>query len=209
MTKLWVGGGTSIRAIKEEHQVFWLNMTSAKGNPRFSVSMIEKRDCQLRDIERFYGFTGVYHLNLPTTELDRVNSADAIEQISKVFKEVKPETVILPDYNDAHSDHKYVFDWCYACTKVFRFPSIKQVMTMEIISETDFGSPKNPFVPNCFIDISDYMDDKIEALKIYDTELGIHPFPRSIENVKALATVRGVAAGVKYAEAFKMIKMVI
>jgi hypothetical protein len=33
--------------------------------------------------------------------------------------------------------------------------------------------------------------------------------PRSIENVKALATVRGAMAGDQYAEAFRMIKMII
>jgi LmbE family N-acetylglucosaminyl deacetylase len=203
------GGGTLIRAIREEHEVYWLNITTAKGNAKFSNSVIEKREYQLRAIENFYKFVGVYHLNMPTTELEKVDSATAIDMIANVFKEVKPETVILPDYNDAHSDHKYVFDWCYACTKVFRFPSIKQVMTMEIISETDFGRPVNPFVPNCFVDISDYIEDKIEALKIYDTELGIHPFPRSVENVKALATVRGATAGVRYAEAFRIIKLII
>ena len=80
---------------------------------------------------------------------------------------------------------------------------------MEIVSETDFGKPDNPFYPNCYIDITDYMDSKITALKIYDTELGVPPFPRSIENITALATFRGSAAGVKYAEAFRMIKCII
>ena len=52
------------------------------------------------------------------------------------------------------------------------------------------------------------MKQKIEAVKIYDTELGEHPFPRSIANIKALATMRGAAAGVEYAEAFRMIKYI-
>ena len=79
---------------------------------------------------------------------------------------------------------------------------------MEIVSETDFGRPQNPFVPNFFIDVSAVMKQKIEAVKIYDTELGGHPYPRSIANIKALATMRGAAAGVEYAEAFRMIKYI-
>jgi len=35
--------------------------------------------------------------------------------------------------------------------------------------------------------------------------VNIH-FPRSVENIKALAMMRGVTAGVKYAEAFKLMK---
>lgn len=31
---------------------------------------------------------------------------------------------------------------------------------MEIISETDFGRPEQPFYPNYYIDITEYMDKK-------------------------------------------------
>ena len=43
-------------------------------------------------------------------------------------------------------------------------------------------------------------------MKIYNSELKKHPFPRSIKNLKALATYRGAFAGCKYAEAFYIVK---
>lgn len=43
-------------------------------------------------------------------------------------------------------------------------------------------------------------------MQIYQNEIGIHPFPRSIDNIKALATFRGAIAGSKYAEAFMVLK---
>ena len=45
-------------------------------------------------------------------------------------------------------------------------------------------------------------------MSIYDSEVGEHPFPRSIKNIKALATYRGAIAGVKYAEAFQVLKLI-
>lgn len=202
-------GGTILRLMAEGHEVYWLNVTAILNEEQFSEGMLEKRNKQLQEIENFYHFSGVYHLNMPTTELERVDSGRAIGRIGNIFREINPELLILPDYNDAHSDHKRVFDWCYACSKVFRFPSIKQVMTMEIISETDFGSPSDPFKPNYFVDITDYMDGKMEAMEIYDTELSVLPFPRSIEGIKALAMLNGARAGVKYAEAFRLIKCIV
>ncbi|EQB87124.1 hypothetical protein M918_10810 [Clostridium sp. BL8] len=77
---------------------------------------------------------------------------------------------------------------------------------MEIISETDFANSANGFIPNYFIDISRYLDKKIEIMKVYESELGNPPFPRSIENIKAIATFRGATAGVNFAEAFILIK---
>lgn len=201
-------GGTILRLKEEGNKIFWLNITGMTKGGIFSEEMQERRKEQLKNIEDFYKFEGTYNLNLPTAQLDSYNTSDAIDKIREVFTKVQPEMLILPDYNDAHSDHKKVFEWCYSCSKVFRFPYIKKIMTMEIVSETDFGKPENPFIPNFYVDITEYLEKKINALNIYDTELGEPPFPRSIEHVKALATVRGAAAGVKYAEAFRMIKYI-
>lgn len=46
-------------------------------------------------------------------------------------------------------------------------------------------------------------------MKIYASELGVPPFPRSEENIRALATIRGGQAGVRYAEGFKLIKHIV
>ena len=199
-------GGTILRFMREGNEVFWLNVTAMLDENKFSKECIVNREVQLRNIEKFYGFADTYHLKFPSTELEMVDSSKAIEIIGNIINEVKPQVMILPDYNDAHSDHARVFDWCYACSKAFRFPFINKILTMEIVSETDYGRPDHPFVPNYFIDITEYIDQKIQALKIYDTELGLPPFPRSEENVRALARVRGASAGVNYAEAFRLIK---
>lgn len=200
-------GGTICRYIDEGHDVFWLNVTTIDNNT-FPEEMVLYRKQQIEKIRQFYGFKETYSLNFPTTKLEEIDSAQAIGKITTIVNEIKPQVLILPDYNDAHSDHKRTYDWCHACSKVFRAPYIKQVMTMEILSETDFGKPNNPFVPNYFVDISKYINKKIEAMKIYDTELGEFPFPRSIKNMEALATLRGAMCGVQYAEGFRLVKMI-
>ena len=45
-------------------------------------------------------------------------------------------------------------------------------------------------------------------MKIYSSEIGNHPFPRSIKNIKALSVFRGAIAGVNNAEAFQLIKYI-
>jgi len=78
----------------------------------------------------------------------------------------------------------------------------------ECISETEFtpALPENVFTPNCFVDISEQMEEKIKIMEIYNSEIGEHPFPRSERNIRALATFRGATAGVEYAEAFQILK---
>jgi len=50
------------------------------------------------------------------------------------------------------------------------------------------------------------MDRKIEAMKIYESEMGDHPFPRSERNLRALATYRGATSRCNYAESFMLLK---
>ena len=50
------------------------------------------------------------------------------------------------------------------------------------------------------------MDKKIEAIKVYKSEIGNHPFPRSEKNIRALATYRGATSSCDYAESFMLLK---
>ena len=74
----------------------------------------------------------------------------------------------------------------------------------EVLSETDFNFVENRvFKPNVFIDISSFLEKKIEIMKIYESELGEHPFPRSEKNIRSLAILRGSQSGYKASEAFE------
>jgi LmbE family N-acetylglucosaminyl deacetylase len=200
--------GTLFRYKAQGHKIFWINITDPEENQGVALDALAHRAQQIREIEELFSFDKSYNLKLPPTKLDQMDRGFIIERIGTCIKEIKPEWLILPDGNDAHSDHKVVFECCMACSKIFRYPYIKKITTMEILSETDFGKPYCPFVPNYFVDISDYLEQKLQALQIYDTEIGEPPFPRNIEAVKALATIRGGTSGVRYAEAFKIIKWI-
>lgn len=202
-------GGTIARAKSEGHEVYWLNITGISEQEGFSKKIIEEKFQQIEKIDSFFKFDDKLDLKLPTTKLDLIPCSEGISYVSDYINRVKPEVIFMADYNDAHSDHRCVFEWLHASTKVFRYPFIKYILTMEIVSETNFGFPMKPFVPNVYVDISDYMEAKFEAMSIYKNEMGAHPFPRSLDSIKALASLRGTEAGVEYAEGFHLIKAIV
>ena len=81
----------------------------------------------------------------------------------------------------------------------------------ECLSETEFSAPFSEyiFIPNYFVDITKFLDEKIEIMKIFESEIGTHPFPRSEKNIRALASFRGATAGVESAEAFHALKIIL
>ena len=90
-----------------------------------------------------------------------------LEQISKIFQDIKPEIIYVMNRSDAHSDHRIVFDAVMSCTKSFRYPYIKKVLMYECLSETEFAPilPERVFQPNYFVDISNFLHKKIEIMK--------------------------------------------
>lgn len=201
-------GGMLLKYKDFGNDIFWLNITNMQVKYGYAEDIVKKRNEQIKKINEKYRFNDFYDLSLRPSCLEKYDSSEIINKISDIFKGVQPDMVILPNRTDAHSDHKTTFDWCYACTKIFRYPFVKNILTMEILSETDFGLLDNYFIPNYFVDISNYFLIKEEILNIYESEVSQHPFPRSSEGIEALAKLRGIAAGVKYAEAFKVIKII-
>jgi len=200
--------GTLLKHKMHGDKIFWLIVTSMRCGSGFSRQQILRRDREITKVSGLYKFNGVHRLDFPAAGLDRVSCGALVKSIASVFNAVKPNIVYLPFKNDIHSDHGIVFKAAYNCTKVFRYPSIKKVLAMETISETELApcSDRAVFKPNYFSDISGFFKKKIEIMKVFKGEMHKHPFPRSAKNIEALATFRGAMAGCRYAEAFMLLK---
>ena len=91
-----------------------------------------------------------------------------------------------------------------SCIKSFRHPYLNESYFYETLSETNFNFLTN-FNANTFENISTFLKQKIEIMKIYRSEIKKHPFPRSEDSIKSLAILRGSQAKFKYAEGFQLI----
>ncbi len=185
-----------------------------KGDVVNCLFITEGNEIQKKTISKlkdFYQFDNTYSLGLPEIILDDISLSEIIPLISKVFKESNANIIYLPNRSDPHSDHRKTFDACQACIKSFRYPSVKKVMMIDVISETDFAPalPENIFIPHVFVDISNYMDKKIHALNFFKSELFEAPFTRSIDTMKAYNRYRGSQINVMYAESFMLLKEII
>ncbi len=203
-------GGTLLKHKANGDQIFWLIITGIFENQGFTKEKIESRAIEIEKVASKFNFNEVVNLNYPTMTLSSSSLFTLIPDISKVFLNFKPDVIYTLNRSDAHSDHRVIFDAVMACTKSFRYPFIKKVLMYECISETEFAPAlfEKVFLPNYFVDVSDFIDEKLKIMEIFESEMGNHPFPRSLENIKALAHFRGASVGVKYAEAFQLLKCI-
>lgn len=201
-------GGTLLKHKANGDEVHWLIVTSIQEKHGFAPEAVEARRQEIETVSSMYAFDGVYDLNFPTMQLDDIPFSRLIGSISDVFGQVEPDIVYLPFKGDVHTDHQIAFKAAYSCTKTFRCPSIKKIVMMETLSETEFtpSTKEDSFIPNMLVDITDFIERKIEIINIYKSEMGTHPFPRSERNIRALAIFRGATAVCEYAESFMILK---
>lgn len=200
-------GGTLLRRKAEGAKVAWLIITAISVKTGWSAESVRRRAGEIQEITELLGFSTVFTLDFPTTQLDRIPMSELVAAISEVFKTFEPQEVFVPHSLDVHTDHRVVFDAVASCTKWFRQPSVKRVLAYETLSESDFGmGVGHAFRPNVFVDISPFLEQKIRAMDVYESELGVFPFPRSPDALRALASVRGAAAGYVAAEAFELLR---
>lgn len=204
-------GGSLLKWRSQGADLHWLIVTAMCPELGFAPDRMERRRHQIDAVAARYGFASVHRLDCPTTRLDTLPLGDLVARIAPVVAETRPETILLPYPGDPHSDHGIVFHACAATTKVFRSPHVRRVLAYETLSETDFALDPdiNGFRPNSFCGIGPWLDEKVAILKLYEEELGPFPFPRSEQAVRALAALRGVAAGTDAAEAFMILKEIV
>jgi N-acetylglucosamine malate deacetylase 1 len=124
------------------------------------------------------------------------NRIKIMEILTKLQEEINPDLVLIPYLEDPHQDH---FTVAHAAIRTFR--RNETILQYEILRH---GS--HTFTPSLFVDISDFLDKKLDALELYKTQIKYKAyFDR--ESYKSLARTRGAQSGYNYAEGFIVYKM--
>ena len=196
-------GGTLLRHKEKGDEIFWLIITDMKPEDGWKKELINERKKEIVKISKFYKFSNYLNLSLPSTKIDCIPNGEIVRKISNFYSKIEPQILYVPFAFDVHTDHQIISKAIQSTLKWFRHPYINQVFMYETLSETDFNySTQENFKPNTYVDISKYIERKVEAMNIYKSEINDFPFPRSVKAINALAQLRGSQSGFEYAESF-------
>jgi LmbE family N-acetylglucosaminyl deacetylase len=138
--------------------------------------------------------------------LDAVPVKDMVDMIEDEIELFKPDIILLPTKESYNQDHRAVYYAAIAALRPIPRNIRHFVKTVLVYEEPYQWNVGNAFKANLFIDISDYLDKKLELLLKYKTQNRDDPFPRSQENLTRLAGLHGSEVGIKYAEGYQVIR---
>lgn len=185
-------GGALIKYTRKGHRLFLLVMTGGGLGGSSSVRMEEQEASgKLLGAEKiFWGGYEDTHL---------IVDVDLIGKMEAVIAEVKPDFIFCNFPDDTHQDHRHLAQAIMSATRY-----IRNVLFYE-------GPTTQNFNPQVFVDISDTLEQKVEALKAHNSQV----MKTNIEDLSIVevahssANFRGIQGRVKYAEAFHALRLFI
>lgn len=205
-------GGTIAKLVNSGADVHCLIGTEGVSS-RENLSEPEKQDqiANLRNKSKLahlaLGIKSTENLSLPDNSMDLVPLLKIVKSIEIAIENIRPQIVFTHSNTDVNVDHRLLNDAVLAATRPTPGSSVKLVAFFEIASSTEWRFTGKTFQPNLFIDITDEISLKMDALRCYESEMRNFPHPRSYEGVMSLSKWRGPTVGAMHAEAFELSRL--
>jgi LmbE family N-acetylglucosaminyl deacetylase len=205
-------GGTLLKHIEAGDEVHWLVATRA--TPRmFDAATLERKDKEVAAVAAAYPMAGLHRLDFGAGQLEQVTRSQLMDSLAGVIFGLKPKTIYCVYGGDVNSDHQVLFDAVLSVIKPFKTPrlGLRDVYCFETPSSTDGACPhvvRQPFVANTFVDISPFIQRKLEIMALFESEVQSDPLPRGPSALEALARHRGSIVGLAHAEAMMLIRSI-
>lgn len=177
------------------------------------VKKKEFRDLKIQaeKASRILGVKKIFFSDFPDNSFDSIPILNIIKEIERIKNITKPSIVYTHYYGDLNIDHSIVYKAVLTASRPLKDEIVREIYSFEVPSSTEWhGSDKEAsFIPDRFVDISNTIKKKIEALRCYKQELRPYPHPRSVKGIRVLASKRGMEAGLKFAESFETIRAIV
>lgn len=194
-------GGTINYFTEKKEDVYCYHLTNGEYNDIYG-NPVRKFDEILETTTKSLGILGVKNENIFFTDIPATELKPNKEAISKIQKFIinKNITTVFThsDPDTYHQDHRAAHNITMAGARRY----VNNIFLFEII----FNFAAGLMVPNYYIDISRFINNKSEAIRLHKTEYRKYDEEQWIESNISLARYRGMQVGTKYAEAFYLMK---
>ncbi|SFG68069.1 N-acetylglucosaminyl deacetylase, LmbE family [Palleronia marisminoris] len=200
-------GGTIARLAAAGREVHVCIATRGRTD-RFGPDQVATVSTEAEAAHRRLGVARTHWLDHPAAELDTEPHGALNASLGALLSDLAPQTLLVPHLGDIHRDHQLVFLSALVAARPTRDVYPANIFAYETLSETNWNAPylTPPFVPNVFVDISETLETKLEAFALFESQVRPSPHERSIEALRALATLRGATIHRRAAEGFVAIR---
>lgn len=203
-------GGTIARHVAEGDIVYAVFMADGVSSRALvDPDDLAGRNSAAENARIILGIRENFYMDLPDNRLDSIPLIDVVQQLEPVVREIRPNIIYTHHHGDLNMDHRITHQAVLTACRPMPGSSVASIFAFEVMSSTEWATPiAEPFLPNHYVDISNQINIKMDALRAYQLEMRNEPHSRSLEHMTHLAHHRGHTVGVVAAEAFVTVRTV-
>ena len=196
-------GGTIAKLVSEGHNVTIITAILPKENIDGNIDDLMSKN-RRKEQEKAAKILGA---NLEILNLDPYDfnvNRKYIKLFDQKIHSYKPDIIFSSWEHDSHQDHKNLANILFSVTRKNNISiNMYEAMLPGVLNTCSFN-------PQYFMNISKYMNVKIEALKAYESVFGKekNKYSKYFDSIVKGAKFRGKIIGVDYAEAFVVVKRI-
>lgn len=196
-------GGTIAKYARLGHEIYICEATSGP-----DIKLVNRIKEEALHAHKILGVKETFFLELPVVALKSTPTTVINKKFRDIVQEIKPNIAFIPHKGDIHIDHVEVSQAAMVALRPIENPQLERIYAYETLSETEWNIPsaENVFMPNTYSDITEYIQQKLNAMSCFETQIRDFPNPRSLEAIEALSRFRGSTIGVRNAESFVSIR---
>ncbi len=208
-----LGCGGTIARLAREGEAVYIGILGEGHTSRYASreaadgAAVEALRAGSRHAAELLGARDLFLHGLPDNRFDTVALLDVVKIIEDLIDKLGPDVIYTQHGGDLNIDHACTYRATLTAARPMAGRSIRAVYAYEVASSTEWAFQRfSPvFQPNAFVDISETLDRKIEAMQAYESEARAFPHPRSPEALRANAARWGSVIGRRAAEAFEQV----
>ena len=173
--------------------------------------IIEAKKKETKCCADLLGFKSIHYGELSDMKLDKTPHIVINHVIEKLIDKVQPDTVFTHFWGDVNRDHQEVYKSTLVTVRPVMGQVVKELFCYRVPSSTEWTPNKadTMFMPNVFVDITEFAEQKYKAFACYSTELREYPHPRSVQYLRETDKTAGLRVGLLVAEEFVMLRKLV
>ncbi|SDL79860.1 PIG-L deacetylase family protein [Aliiruegeria lutimaris] len=205
-----LGAGGTIARMTEGGRAIHVAIVTRGQPPRFDAAQIARVQAEAAAAHAHLGITESHWLDFPAAELSEHPHSALNAGLGALVRNLSPSLILAPHPGDIHLDHQLSFLSTLVASRPHQASYPATIAVYETLSETNWNAPylTPPFTPNVFVDISATLERKLAAFQLFASQVRPAPHERSVEALRALATLRGATVHRPAAEGFVLVRSV-
>ena len=183
-------GGTIMKLVSQGHAI-----------KNFVCSIPNFVELRIKETELSSSFMQIEHQFIDHTfpcGVEEISMYYLVSQIDKCIEEFQPDAVFTHWDQDSHQDHCLV-------SRAVQIALRRQHFELYFFEQTNQNNllKSNLFVPNVYVDITYYIEKKIQAVALHRSQLQGY-MKHYLDDIEMLGKWRGYQIKVQFAESFKL-----